>query len=147
MSWPWSQHGFSEYEMPRPSTPRFVTGRTDRSRMPMRFAAQSSRVRTDRQPRAPFRNDTDGLCSIHEPFCCRRNRLCNRMTLRAVLPAHHLNSDSKDAIKLATAVVATLAALALGLLVASAKTSFDTADTQLRNSTARTVLLDRVLAH
>jgi hypothetical protein len=69
------------------------------------------------------------------------------MTLGAVLPKHHLSSDSKDAIKLATAIVATLAALALGLLVASAKTSFDTADTQLRNSTARTVLLDRVMAH
>jgi hypothetical protein len=67
------------------------------------------------------------------------------MALRAALPAHHLNSDSKDAIKLATAIVATLSALALGLLVASAKTSFDTADTQLRNSIARTVLLDRVM--
>jgi hypothetical protein len=55
------------------------------------------------------------------------------ITLSAALPAHHLSSDSKDAIKLATAIVATLAALALGLLVASAKTSFDTADTQLRN--------------
>jgi hypothetical protein len=68
------------------------------------------------------------------------------MALAAALPAHHLNSDSKDAIKLATAIVATLSALALGLLVASAKTSFDTADTQLRNSIARTVLLDRVMA-
>jgi hypothetical protein len=69
------------------------------------------------------------------------------MTFGAALPAHHLSSDSKDAIKLATAIVATLSALALGLLVASAKTSFDTADTQLRNSIARTVLLDRVMAH
>src|ERR1700731_1876953 len=69
------------------------------------------------------------------------------MTLGAALPPHHLSSDSKDAIKLATAIVATLSALALGLLVASAKTSFDTADTQLRNSIARTVLLDRVMAH
>jgi len=69
------------------------------------------------------------------------------MVLGAVLPAHHLSSDSKDAIKLATAIVATLSALALGLLIASAKTSFDTADTQLRNSIAHTVLLDRILAH
>jgi hypothetical protein len=68
------------------------------------------------------------------------------MALAAALPAHHLSSDSKDAIKLATAIVATLSALALGLLVASAKTSFDTADTQLRNSIARTVLLDRIMA-
>jgi hypothetical protein len=69
------------------------------------------------------------------------------MALSAALPAHHLSSDSKDAIKLATAIVATLSALALGLLVASAKTSFDTADTQLRNAIARTVLLDRIMAH
>src|SRR6202790_2538849 len=69
------------------------------------------------------------------------------MTLSAALPAHHLSADSKDAIKLATAIVATLSALALGLLVASAKTSFDTADTQLRNLIARTVLLDRIMAH
>jgi hypothetical protein len=69
------------------------------------------------------------------------------MTLGVALPAHHLSSDFKAAIKLATAIVATLSALALGLLVASAKTSFDTADTQLRNSIARTVLLDRVMAH
>jgi hypothetical protein len=65
----------------------------------------------------------------------------------ALLPAHHLNSDSRDAIKLSTAVVATLSALALGLLVASAKNSFDTADTQVRTIVARTVLLDRVMAH
>ena len=47
---------------------------------------------------------------------------------------------------MATAIVATLSALALGLLVASAKTSFDTADTHLRNSIARTVPLDRIMA-
>src|SRR5262245_9927300 len=69
------------------------------------------------------------------------------MTFSAALPGHHLNADSRDAIKLATAVVATLAALALGLLVASAKSSFDAADNQLRTMAARMVLLDRVLAH
>jgi hypothetical protein len=69
------------------------------------------------------------------------------MAFATALPSHHLNSDSRDAIKLATAIVATLTALAIGLLVASAKTSFDAADTQLRNSVARTVLLDRVMAH
>jgi hypothetical protein len=39
------------------------------------------------------------------------------MMLSLALPEHHLSSDSKDAIKLTTAMVATLAALALGLLV------------------------------
>jgi hypothetical protein len=57
-------------------------------------------------------------------------------TLGAALPAHHLSCDSKDAIKLATAIVATLSALVPGLLVASAKTSFDTAVTGREKVTA-----------
>jgi hypothetical protein len=91
---------------------------------------------------------------IYGPFCCRRNRLCEPLwrchsgdDARRRIAGTSSELDSKDAIKLATAIVATLSALPLGLLVASAKTSFDTADTQLRNSIARTVLLDRVMAH
>lgn len=67
--------------------------------------------------------------------------------LRARLPEHHLNSDSRDAIKLATAVVGTLSALALGFLIASAKMKFDDADAEMRTTVARIVLLDRVMAH
>jgi hypothetical protein len=44
-------------------------------------------------------------------------------------------------------MIATLAALVLGLLVASAKGTFDTASTGIRQSGARIILLDRVLAH
>ncbi|MDM9624855.1 DUF4239 domain-containing protein [Rhizobium sp. S152] len=62
------------------------------------------------------------------------------------LPHHHLSTESKDAIKLATAVVGTLSALALGFLVASAKSRFDDAETELRGSGARLVLLDRIMA-
>jgi hypothetical protein len=80
-------------------------------------------------------------------FVCLFGGALLGMGLGALLPAHHLNSDSRDAIKLSTAVVATLSALALGLLVASAKTSFDTADTLVRTTVARIVLLDRILAH
>jgi hypothetical protein len=69
------------------------------------------------------------------------------MLLRARLPDHHLSPDSRDAIKLATAVVGTLSALALGLLIASAKRSFDEAGLELRTSAARVLLLDRVMAH
>jgi hypothetical protein len=57
-----------------------------------------------------------------------------------------LDPDSKDVIKLATAVVGTLAALALALLIASAKTTFENANAELRTSMARLVLLDRVMA-
>jgi fluoride ion exporter CrcB/FEX len=43
------------------------------------------------------------------------------MLLRGILPAHHLNDQSRDVVRLGTGLVATMAALVLGLLVASAK--------------------------
>ena len=61
------------------------------------------------------------------------------------LPDHHLSLELKDTIKLATAVVGTLSALALGFLIASAKTTFDNADNELRTSVAHIILLDRVM--
>lgn len=68
------------------------------------------------------------------------------MHLRSRLPDHHLGQESRDAIKLATAIIGTLSALALGLLIASAKRSFDEASADRRTSSARIVLLDRALA-
>ena len=62
------------------------------------------------------------------------------------LPDHHLSPEARDVIKLSTAIVGTLSALALGLLVASAKTTYDNARMELRTSAARIVLLDRVMA-
>lgn len=80
-------------------------------------------------------------------FLCLSGTASIGMLLRAYLPDHHLSADSKDVIKLATAVVGTLSALALGLLIASANASHDDAETELRTSVARLVLLDRVMAH
>jgi hypothetical protein len=68
------------------------------------------------------------------------------MLLCRVLPEQHLSNDTKDLIKLVTGLIATLAALVLGLLIASAKNSFDLANDGLRTSAARIVLLDRTLA-
>lgn len=62
------------------------------------------------------------------------------------LPDHHLNADSKEVIRLATAIVGTLAALALGLLIASANSTYNDADVEMRSSVAHMVLLDRVMA-
>lgn len=80
-------------------------------------------------------------------FLCLCGAIAIGMVLQAYLPDHHINTDSKDVIRLATAIVGTLSALALGLLIASAKTSYDNADSELRSSAARVVLLDRVMAH
>ncbi len=68
------------------------------------------------------------------------------MFLQSVLPDHHLNDASKDIVRLVTGLVATLAALVLGLLIASAKNSFDTVNEGFRQSAAKIVLLDRALA-
>lgn len=67
--------------------------------------------------------------------------------LSMALPQHHLSSNSKDTVKLGAGLVATMAALVLGLLVGSAKSSFDAMNTGITEIGARTIMLDRVLAH
>jgi hypothetical protein len=66
--------------------------------------------------------------------------------LHAVLPQHHLSNESKDIVKLGMGLVGTMAALVLGLLVASAKGSYDTQSAELTQMSANIALLDRVLA-
>jgi len=66
--------------------------------------------------------------------------------LRAVLPEHHLSADSKDIIRISMAMIATLAALVVGLLIASAKSSFDSKNNELTRAASRYVLLDRTMA-
>ena len=80
-------------------------------------------------------------------FICLFGAASIAMPMQSRLPKGHLSLESREAIKLATAIVGTLAALALGLLIASAKTSYDNAEAALRDSVARVVLLDRSLAH
>ena len=66
--------------------------------------------------------------------------------LHAVLPQHHLAADSKDIVKLGMGLVGTMAALVLGLLVASAKGSYDAQSAELTQMSANIALLDRALA-
>ena len=67
--------------------------------------------------------------------------------LQSLLPEHHLRDTSKDTVKLAAGTIATLSALVLGLLVGSAKSSFDATNTAITQSGAKIILLDRVLAN
>ena len=69
------------------------------------------------------------------------------MALRPILPEQHLTGDSKDVVKLSMGLIGTMTALLLGLLVASAKASYDVRRTELIQMSANFVLLDRVLAH
>lgn len=61
------------------------------------------------------------------------------------LPVHHLSTESKDAIKMAWGIVATMAALVLSLLLSSAKVSFDTINAETTEAGARIIVLDQVL--
>ena len=62
------------------------------------------------------------------------------------LPGHQLSTEDKDVVRLGTGLIGTIAALVLGLLIASAKNSYDTQNSQVRQMTANIILLDNVLA-
>ncbi len=66
-------------------------------------------------------------------------------TLQRVLPKHHLSDESKDMVKIGAGFIATLAALVLGLLVASATTSYNAKYDEVEASAAKIILLDRNL--
>jgi hypothetical protein len=69
------------------------------------------------------------------------------MLLRSRLPDHHLSDESKDVVKLAMGVVATMTALVLGMLVASAKASFDAQRHGVAQLAANVIVLDRFIAY
>jgi hypothetical protein len=68
------------------------------------------------------------------------------LLLQKALPREHLSDASKDTVKVGMGMVATLAALVLGLLVGFATTSFTDLRADVRQTAATTVLLDRALA-
>jgi len=65
--------------------------------------------------------------------------------IRSRLPDHHLRDDSKDVVKMASGMIATLVALVIGLLVSSSKSSFDQASSGVTQMGAKMILLDRAL--
>jgi hypothetical protein len=65
--------------------------------------------------------------------------------LRRILPQHHLNDHSKDVVRLGSALVATMSALVLGLLITSAKNTYETQRNEVRQIAAKLVLLDSQL--
>jgi hypothetical protein len=60
------------------------------------------------------------------------------------LPKHHLSDDNKEVVRLAMALVGTLSGMALGLLIGSAKTYYDTQSNELTQVSANVALLGRV---
>jgi hypothetical protein len=77
---------------------------------------------------------------------CLFGSLLYGIRLHRLLPEHHLSADSKDAVKLAMGLVATMTALLLGLLVSSAKGTYDTQRTDVMQMATKVTFLDRGLA-
>jgi hypothetical protein len=67
------------------------------------------------------------------------------MSLRRVIPAEHMSEQARNIVNIAIGLIATLSALVLGLLVASAKSAFDSRNDEIKQSAARLVVLDRTL--
>jgi hypothetical protein len=79
-------------------------------------------------------------------FACVFGGVFLGMLLRKRLPGHHLTGDTKDVVRLGTGLIGTMAALVLGLLIASAHSTYEAQSGQVRQLTANIALLDVTLA-
>jgi hypothetical protein len=68
------------------------------------------------------------------------------MWLRAHLPPHHLDNDTQNSVKEVNGLIATITALVLGLVTASAQDSFSKVGAAVEHTAADVVALDRLLA-
>jgi hypothetical protein len=78
-------------------------------------------------------------------FGCSFGAALIGMVLHVKLPDHHLDTDSRDVVKLVMGLIATMSALVLSLLIASANSSYDQQSSELKALSAAIVLLDRTL--
>jgi hypothetical protein len=79
-------------------------------------------------------------------FLCTFGGALLGMWLRTILPEHHLDAESKDVVKVGIGLIATMTALILGLVTASAKSSFDAVDSAVKTTSVDILTLDRALA-
>ncbi|WP_433967671.1 hypothetical protein [Tunturiibacter gelidiferens] len=68
------------------------------------------------------------------------------MAVRRALPEDHVGSDAKEVVRLATGLIATMAALVLGMLVSSAKSSYDARKNEVAEMSSEVLAIDRSLA-
>ena len=69
------------------------------------------------------------------------------MLIHTRLPDKHVDSDSKETVRLGMALVGTTVALVLGLLIASGKGFYDTQSSEVTQLAADVILLDKILIH
>jgi len=79
-------------------------------------------------------------------FVCVFSGALVGMIMRRFLPQTHLDSDSKDVVRLATALIVTMTALVLGMLVSTAKASYDARKNEVAVMASEVLSLDPLLA-
>lgn len=67
------------------------------------------------------------------------------MAIRRALPEEHLCTDVKETVRLSTALISTMAALVLGMLVSSAKSTYDARKNEVAEMSSEIVSIDRSL--
>ena len=67
------------------------------------------------------------------------------LSLHRLLPDRHLSKETQDVVRLGTGMLSVLASLVLGLLIATAKSSYDGTDVAVRTYCADLILLDETL--
>lgn len=80
-------------------------------------------------------------------FICMFSGMALGSYLRLVLPDDHTQADSKDILLTSAGTMATLVALIIGLLVTSAKGTFDETSTLITQGGAKVITLDYYLSH
>ena len=80
-------------------------------------------------------------------FTCIIGGIVLGIILRALMPEKHLSAETKGIVNLGIGLVGTMTALVLGLLIASAKSSFDAQRNGLAQLSGNVIFLERALAH
>ena len=78
-------------------------------------------------------------------FACTFGGGLAGLYLHGRLPQHHRESDSKDVVKLVMGLIATVAALVLGLLISSAHRSYEAQQAEVQQIAVHLFQLDRAL--
>ena len=80
-------------------------------------------------------------------FACIAGGIVLGMILRGFMPEKHLSAETKGIVNLGIGLIGTMTALVLGLLIASAKSSFDAQRNGLAQLSGNIIFMDRALAH
>lgn len=80
-------------------------------------------------------------------FLCIAAGAIAGLALRRRLPDHHVDENAKGVVNMVMGLIATMSALVLGLLIVSAKGTYDTQSGYVAELAAQVIEIDRILAH